>query len=418
MEVLDPACGSGNFLYLALRSLLDLEKEVIDFAAVRGLGELTPTVQAGPDAGGWRLTPTPPKLARTALWIGYIQWHHNNGFPYNHSPVLTPLVLYPEGPTPSWDLSDPEDPKEPEWPEAEFHHWQPAVFWEASCCGPTWATNTSMLCFQVYGGRVAGEADVVCYWFEKARENARVRQKQNALACWPLKAIRGGANRRTLQRIKETGDIFLAWSDHPWILDGAAVHISIVGFDDGSEANRQLDGNTVASINANLTSGADLTTARRLKDNLGIAFMGDTKGGPFDIPGSLAKENGRQPKSPQTGAMRRFLKPWVNGRDITDRSRGMWIVDFSNMSLERAALYQLPFEYVNAQVRPTRVSNKRQIYAQNWWLHVEPRPGMREALKDLERYIATPTTAKHRLFTWLTAENYSGSSTDCCCPRR
>ena len=94
----------------------------------------------------------------------------------------------------------------------------------------------------------------------------------------------------------------------------------------------------------------------------------------------------------------------VNGRDITNRSRGMWIVDFSNMSLERAALYQLPFEYVNAQVRPTRVSNKRQIYAQNWWLHVEPRPGMREALKGLERYIATPTTAKHRLFTWLTTE--------------
>ena len=399
VEVLDPACGSGNFLYLALRSLLDLEKEVIDFAAVRGLGELTPTVR--PDQMlGLEINSYAAELARTALWIGYIQWHHNNGFPYNHSPVLTPLVSIRKTDA-ILDLSDPEDPKEPEWPEAEFIIGNPPFLG-----GKLLRTNLGdeyvNALFQVYGGRVAGEGDVVCYWFEKAREIlASGGAKRTGLLA--TQGIRGGANRRTLQRIKETGDIFLAWSDHPWILDGAAVHISIVGFDDGSEANRQLDGNTVASINANLTSGADLTTARRLKDNLGIAFMGDTKGGPFDIPGSLAKEMVDSP-NPHNRSNAEVLKPWVNGRDITDRSRGMWIVDFSNMSLERAALYQLPFEYVNAQVRPTRVSNKRQIYAQNWWLHVEPRPGMREALKDLERYIATPTTAKHRLFTWLTAE--------------
>ena len=91
--------------------------------------------------------------------------------------------------------------------------------------------------------------------------------------------MRGGANRRVLQRIKETGDIFMAWSDHPWVLEGAAVHISIVGFDDGSEADRELDGQPAASINANLTVDVDLTGAKRLQENLRIAFMGDTKGG-------------------------------------------------------------------------------------------------------------------------------------------
>ena len=399
VTVLDPACGSGNFLYLALRCLLDLEKQVIDFAAEHDWDNLTPTVK--PDQMlGLEINHYAVQLARTALWIGYLQWHYSNGFPYQQNPILTPLVTIQQTDA-ILDLSDPENPREPEWPDAEFIIGNPP-FLGGKLLRANLGDEYIDALFKVYGGQVAGEADVVCYWFEKARQIlASGKTKRTGLLA--TQGIRGGANRRTLQRIKETGNIFLAWSDHPWILDGAAVHISIVGFDDGSEANRQLDGNTVASINANLTSGADLTTARRLKDNLGIAFMGDTKGGPFDIPGSLAKEMVDSP-NPHNRSNAEVLKPWVNGRDITDRSRGMWIVDFSNMSLERAALYQLPFEYVNAQVRPTRVSNKRQIYAQNWWLHVEPRPGMREALKGLERYIATPTTAKHRLFTWLTAE--------------
>ena len=85
------------------------------------------------------------------------------------------------------------------------------------------------------------------------------------------------------------GDIFLAWSDEPWVLDGAAVHISFLGFDDGAERRRQLNGMPVASINANLTSGIDLTRARRLPQNRSIAFMGDTKGGPFDISAEVAE---------------------------------------------------------------------------------------------------------------------------------
>jgi hypothetical protein len=100
--------------------------------------------------------------------------------------------------------------------------------------------------------------------------------------------IRGGANRLVLERVKESGDIFLAWSDEPWILEGAAVHVSFICFDDGSEKQRMLDGKSVLSINTNLTSGLDLTKARRLRENVDIAFMGDTKGGPFDIPESMA----------------------------------------------------------------------------------------------------------------------------------
>ena len=372
VEVLDPACGSGNFLYLALRSLLDLEKQVIDFAAANGWDNLTPTVK--PDQMlGLEINPYAAELARTALWIGYIQWHQNSGFPYNHRPILTPLVsirktdaILAEG--------DTDNSQEPEWPPAEFIIGNPP-FLGGKLLRNQLGDDYVDAMFDLYKGRVSAEGDLVCYWFEKARAMiAEKRAKRAGLL--GTQGIRGGANRNALRRIKESGDIFMAWSDHPWILDGAAVHISIVGFDDGSEVDRELDGVAVPSINANLTVGIDLTEAVRLKNNLGIAFMGDTKGGPFDIPGSLARQMLKSP-NPHNKSNAEVVRPWVNGRDITDRSREMWIIDFNDMPLEQAALYELPFEYVNTHVRPMRVNNKRQLYADNWWIHMEPRPGMR-----------------------------------------
>ena len=108
VSVLDPACGSGNFLYIALRSLLDLEREVIDFAAAQGWHGLTPTVQ--PDQMlGLEINHYAAELARTALWIGYIQWHQANGFPYTQRPILTPLDTIRQTDA-ILDLSDPDHP--------------------------------------------------------------------------------------------------------------------------------------------------------------------------------------------------------------------------------------------------------------------------------------------------------------------
>lgn len=90
--------------------------------------------------------------------------------------------------------------------------------------------------------------------------------------------IRGGASRRVLDRVKKSGDIFMAWSDEEWTVEGAAVHVSIVGFDDGSESLRSLNGSLVSSINPNLTSGVDVTGAARLEENADIAFVADIKG--------------------------------------------------------------------------------------------------------------------------------------------
>ena len=157
-------------------------------------------------------------------------------------------------------------------------------------------------------------------------------------------------------------------------------------------------------INTDLRGGVlDLTEARRLRENAGVAFMGDTKGGAFDIDTDLAlpmlvaplNVNGR----PNTDVVR----PWVNGLDITRRSRGMCIIDFGTERSEaEASLYELPFEYITTHVKPVRMRNNRAAYRERWWVHVEPRPAMWRALQPLKRFIVTPSVAKYRLFAWLT----------------
>jgi len=397
VRALDPACGSGNFLYIALRSLLDLEKEVIDYAAARGWLGLTPRVQ--PDQMlGLEINHYAAELARTALWIGYIQWHQANGFAYTQRPILTPLDTIRQTDA-ILDLSDPDNPAEPEWPAAEFIVGNPP-FLGGKLLRTGLTDEYVDTLFRQYDGRVPAEADLVCYWFDKAQQAVEAGTVKRA-GLLATQGIRGGANRRVLQRIKETGDIFMAWSDHPWVLEGAAVHISIVGFDDGSETERELDGQPVAAINASLAVGVDLTAAERLKENLGIAFMGDTKGGPFDISDELARQMLGSP-NPHGKGNRDVVRPWVNGRDITGRSRGMWIIDFEDMPMDEAALYESPFEHVNTHVKPQREKSRSKI--SNWWLHERPRPDMRQALHGLPRYIATATTAKYRLFVWLPAE--------------
>ena len=220
-----------------------------------------------------------------------------------------------------------------------------------------------------------------------------------------------------LERIKETGDIFYAQSDRPWVLDGANVRVAMVGFDDGSETHRRLNedkegeprqallrARAVPAINANLTSQTDVTQARRLKENVGISFMGDTKVGPFDIPEKLARELLAKP-NPHGKPNSDVVRPWVNGLDITRRPRNMWIIDFPpGMSEKDAALYEAPFEHVRKDVKTMRAeatSVDREKYP--WFVHGRPRPDMRSALAGLNRYIGTPNLTKFRFFVWLSA---------------
>ena len=400
--VLDPACGSGNFLYLAIQALKDLEHHVQLEAEAMGFQRAFP--ETGPaNVKGIEINPYAAEMARVSVWIGEIQWMRRNGFAEARDPILKPLdtiecrdaILTPEG-------------GEPDWPEADVVIGNPPFLGGKLLIAHLGEDYVSRI-FATYEGRVPAEADLVCYWFEKAgRQIAGGKAKRVGLVV--TNSIRGGANRRALRAATDSREIFEAWSDEPWMIDGAAVRVSLVCFscaNDKSLRERRLDGEPVDEIYSDLTArrgttGVDMTGARRLLQNAGVAFMGDTKGGPFDIAGDRAREWLRLPANPNGRNNANVLKPWVNGMDLTRRPAGKWIVDFGWSMLEReAALYEEPFRWVQEQVRPRRQRNRRKAYRECWWRHVEPRQGMWAALDSLSRYIATPRVAKHRLFVWI-----------------
>ena len=401
VRVLDPACGSGNFLIVSLWALKDLEWEAIQWGSL-----VLQTPQEFPHIGpeavlGIELNAYAAELARVTIWIGEIQWMIRHGLGYRRDPILRPLH-HIETRDALLDLTDPSKPQEARWPEAEFIVGNPP-FLGGKLLRRGLGDEYVDTMFEMFDGRVPREADFVTYWHEKARAAIAAGHARRA-GLLATQGIRGGANRRVLERIKETGEIFFARSDERWVLSGAAVHISFVAQDDGADPERELDGRQVAAINPNLTAGTDLSRAVRLRENIGIAFMGDTKGGPFDIDPETASRLLAQP-NPDGRSNEHVVRPWVNGLDITRRPRNMWIIDFGvSMPQSEAALYEAPFEYVLSHVRSNRIKNKRAAYAERWWLHVEPRSGMRNAFHGLVRYIGTPRLAKHRLFTWLASE--------------
>jgi type II restriction/modification system DNA methylase subunit YeeA len=403
VRVLDPACGSGNFLYVALRLLLDLWHEVSMFASQLGLPQMLPLPDYSPSPDqlhGIEINPYARELAQATIWIGYIQWLHEHGFGVPTEPILKPLdnIVLMDA-----ILAFDEDgqPIEPEWPEAQVIVGNPPFLGGKRIRSELGDAYVDAL-FRLYNGRVPRECDLVCYWFEKARAQieAGIVKRSGLLA---TQAIRGGANRKVLERVKETGDIFWAESDRNWILDGATVHVSMVGFDAGDESSRTLNGQPVAVINANLATSVDLTKALRLSENANLSFMGVTPAGSFDVPEALARSWMVLPPNPNGRPNSAVLRPYFNGMDLTRRPRNVWIVDFGvGTLLEEAALYQEPFEYVVANVKPKRLQQRSTI--SQWWLHERPRPEMRNALSSLSRYIGTSMVSKHFLFSWIPSE--------------
>ncbi|MDZ4720231.1 MAG: type IIL restriction-modification enzyme MmeI, partial [Roseiflexaceae bacterium] len=410
VRVLDPACGSGNFLYVALTELKNLEKEVWAYAG--GLGLQQPELSVSPaQLYGIEKNPFAAELAQVVVWIGYLQWLRNNGFLEGtpKEPILQTLYnIECRDAILTVDLNG--QPAEPHWPAADVIIGNPPFLGGSKLRRELGDTYTESL-WSLYTGRVPGGADLVTYWFERARDliSSGITQRAGLIA---TQSIRAGSSRKVLERIKETGDIFMAWSDRPWVLDGAAVRVSMVGFDSGDETTKLLNGESTSDINDNLTSELNVTKARHLSENANIAFQGPSKKGPFEISVDVAQKmlavdantNGR-PNSD-------VVRPWANGSDITGRSREMWIIDFGvGLTEQNASHYMLPFQYIKDHVYPVRSLNRRAAYAEKWWQHAEARPGMRKALQGKSRYIVTPRVAKHRLFIWLEANTLADDRT-------
>ena len=403
-KVLDPACGSGNFLYLALHALKDLEHRIQLEAEALGLQRAFPAL--GPaNVRGIEINAYAAELARVSVWIGEIQWMRRNGFRESRDPILKPLDTIE-----CRDAMVTPDGGEPEWPAVDVVIGNPP-FLGGKLLNAGLGEDYVSRIFSVYAGRVPAEADLVCYWFVKAGEHVGAG-KAKRVGLVATNSIRGGANRRALAMATAGRPIYEAWSDEPWVIDGAAVRVSLVCFaplDDESALPRRLDGERVDAIHADLTArrdgvGIDLTRAQRVYRNRGVAFMGDTKSGPFDVPGARAREWLRAPANPNGRPNAEVLKPWRNGMDVTRRPGDKWIVNFDrNMVREEAALYEAPFTHIAKNVQPMRQKNRVRRLRDFWWRHERPRPEMWQAVDGLSRYIATPTVAKHRLFVWLDA---------------
>ena len=400
-RVLDPACGSGNFLYVALNELLDLEKEVSVAAGKAGLGPFFPEVSPE-QLFGIELEPYAHELAQVSVWIGYLQWLNRNGFGSPDDPILGAMTNIAEMDAVVNRAGDGEEPEEPEWPQADVVVGNPPYLGDKrmrSELGDAYVEDLRRL----YKGRVAGGADLVCYWFEKARSQIEGGGAKRA-GLLATNGIRYGANRRVLQRVKATGDLFMAWRDRPWVQDGAAVRISIVGFDDGSEPTRTLDGELVKQINADLTALVDVTVAKQLPENKGNCFLGMMKAGPFELDDETATAMLRAPVNPNGRPNSDVVRPRLGGQDVARRSRNSWIVDFGvDTTLEEASFYELPFEHVRAHVKPLRDKNRRAGTRERWWIFGEPRRNLRKAISEraLLRCIVTPEASKHRVFVWM-----------------
>jgi len=415
VRVLDPACGSGNFLYVALLRLKDLEKEAILFGNDNGLGSFLPMV--GPSQlYGIEINSYAHDLAQMTVWIGWLQWIRVNGFGFPADPILRPLsenirlmdaILSTERGMQSTECGvanaeckEPAcgEPVEPDWPTVDFIVGNPPFLGDKMMrreLGDTYVDRLRSL----YEGRIPGQSDLCCYWFEKARAHIAAGKCKRA-GLLATQGIRGGANREVLKRIKESGDIYWAESDRPWILNGANVHVSMIGFDDGTDKTLTLDGRPVLTINANLTATANTVSAQRILANSGISYQGPVKVGKFDITLATAARMLGEP-NPHGKPNSDVICPLCNGQDMTSRSRVSFAVDFFKRSAEDASLFQHPFAHVTEFVKPLRDNGKREGRRLRWWQHGETGDAMRVALTGLTRYTATTRVSKHRIFVWL-----------------
>ncbi len=426
-RVLDPACGSGNFLFLGLKALKDIEHRSHLDAAALGLDREADLVTGPHNVLGIELNEYAAELARVTVWIGELQWRLAHGYPFKTNPVLEPLdhiecrdalldvLPHPQGaslPPPGSEggsegrKSDGREEigvTEAPWPKADVVIGNPPFLGVSRKRGELGEAYTRAL-DAIYSPAVPGAADLVCYWFAKALK-AIENNRLQAVGLVATNSIRGGANRKVLEAIVERSTIFDAWSDEPWVNEGAAVRVSLVCF--GFKTPARLNGAEVPQIYADLTApqvagdSLNLSMAVPLPSNLGASFQGASKKAKFEIDAQLAREWLRLP-NPHGRPNSEVLKPWANGFELSRGPQHQWIIDFGNEMPEvDAALYERPFAYVVAKIKAERITKSEPALRDYWWRFGRPRVELRVALKVLPRFIATVAHSKHRFFVWL-----------------
>ncbi|MDF1770195.1 type IIL restriction-modification enzyme MmeI, partial [Maricaulis sp.] len=208
--------------------------------------------------------------------------------------------------------------------------------------------------------------------------------------------------------------IFEAWTNEPWIVDGAAVRVSIICAGEAHTPVR-LNGTLVDKINPDLSSKSKVYLARPMPSNKQTAFQGAKLNGPFDVSAAEARALLTLPINPNGTRNVGVVKRFYGNDDVTQRTQDGWILDFTHLpNIYDAALYEAPFALVS-RVREYRATLIKGAKTENekldsYWLMQRPRPRLRKATEHLSKCLCVPETSEHLLFRWLPSTGvFSGS---------
>lgn len=462
LRVLDPACGSGNFLYVAMEHLKRLEGEVLNqLADITGAQSLeTEGLTVDPHQFlGIEINPRAAAVAEMVLWIGYLQWHfrtRREAAP--PTPVLRDFrniecrdavlaydrvehVLDKHGkPVTRWDGKSykkhpvtgedvPDDtkvapverymnPRKATWPAANYVVGNPPFIGASTMRAALGDGYVDAL--RKTWADVPESADFVMFWWH----NAATLTRQGSLQRFGLittNSLRQTFNRRvTEQHLSAKNPISLTFAipDHPWVdsADGADVRIAMTVGEQGTkpggaftvvDETESEDGAIIVrlrgqhgQVHADLRIGANVASATPLEANRNLSNRGFCLfGAGFIVSQEMAA---KLQNADHCRGKHPLIHPYRNGRDLSDKPRGVYVIDAYGLSdTELRRQYPAAFQWLFEHVKPERDTNKRKSRRDNWWIFGEPNKALRAQLSVLSRYIATTETAKHRVFQFL-----------------
>ena len=471
VRVLDPACGSGNFLYVTLEHLKRLEGEVLNMLDSLGerqiLLDLSSVTVSPQQLLGLEVNARAANIAELVLWIGYLQWHfRTRGSVMPPEPVIgnfrniecrdavlawdaTQPVLDDHGkPVTRWDGRTTKkhpvtgedvpdetaqvsvvkyiNPSEAEWPEAEYIVGNPPYLGARRI--RLALGNEYLEALRGTYDTVPEHCDLVMYWWHKAAKKIR-SSKAKRFGLITTNSISQSFSRKLIQyhaSEKEPFSIRLAIPDHPWVdsSDGAAVRVAMTVCDGSQRAGvlksvveetTKKEGEIpvklaekTGQIFADLTVGVDTLRAEKLQANSLICSVGYQLSGKGFV---LSNEDARALGLGLSEEIKEIVKPLVSGKDIAQKARQNFAIDLFGLRIEevRARFPQI-FQQISLRVKPEREQNSVESARTNWWLWSRPRSEFRLALTGLERLIATPLTAKFRYFVFLDSHTICDSN--------
>jgi restriction-modification enzyme MmeI-like protein len=461
--VLDPACGSGNFLYLALNLFKRLESEVLAMLYDLECGQLSlgeEQMVTPRQFRGLEVRSGSKDVAELVLWIGYLQWHHKmyggtksppepilrdyrniewrdavlaydaieavkdpkthvavtrwDGETMKASPVTGEQVPDESAQVPVVRYSN---PRIASWPDADFIVGNPPFIGTKRMRAVLGDGYVDAL-RAVYASQVEDNADYVMYWWENA---ARALQRGNlqSFGLITTNSATQAFNRRLVKRHLDQGArIVWAIPDHPWTDSiGAAVRIAMtcaskdvtrspVLLQVAREEEDPDSGEGAARIDFLVRTGDVIREDLRMGANVLSARPLRANTGISGM-GVALHGNGFILTPDLAASMRvrrkdKTVRQYLAGRDLVQRRRELYVIDFSFQSEDEAmAANPKAYQHVAKKVLPKRKLNRREAIKNHWWRFGWERPLIRRALKGLPRYIATTETAKHRVFQFV-----------------